>query len=102
MQRPLGALERAVQFAEGLGCAVVAVDVAHLAGEAAEHLFVEMRRRANRIARVLSQLVERPFGFRYADDRTLELASPAHRIECGKDLLVREIATGTEQHQRVR
>ncbi len=47
------------------------------------------------------QLVEVPAGLGDADHRHVEMAALDHRLQRRKDLLVREVAGGAEEHQRV-
>ena len=48
-----------------------------------------------------AQLIERPAGLGDADDRHVEFAPLGHRLKCGEDLLVGQVARGPEEHERV-
>ena len=49
----------------------------------------------------LLQVVKGPPALGDADHRHLEVAALGHRVQCGKDLLERQIARGPEKHERV-
>jgi hypothetical protein len=73
-----------------------------LRGEPLERLLVNTAASIQTFTRTRAQLVEGPAGSRHADDRHVEFASPQHRVQCGKDLLVREISCRTEENKGIR
>ena len=95
--------ERLAQRREGGGVVVVAVDVAQQAERACRRgvgstpppCFSRLSLRAR------LQLLEGPAGLGDADDRHVERAAPDHRLQRREDLLVREVAGGAEEDERV-
>ncbi len=102
VRRVLGTAERLSQRGEGCRILVVSVDVAKPAGELVERGPVQSAILLDAVLRPRAQLVERPVGLGDADDRDLELAALGHRLQRGKNLLERQIARRSEEHERVR
>ena len=60
------------------------------------------RRAFRRLSRARALNCSRsPAGFGHADDRHVQMAPFDHGLQCGKDLLVGQIARGSEEHQGV-
>jgi hypothetical protein len=47
------------------------------------------------------QLIQGPAGLGDADDRHVKLAAADQRLERREDLLVRQVAGGAEEHERI-
>ena len=99
-----GGAERLAQLRERRVLAVVAVDVAQEALEFCERRAGVQPRAAllEAVADVLFELLAFVPRARDADHRDAQRAACDHRLERGIDLLVREVARRTEQHERVR
>ena len=54
------------------------------------------------VARPIAQLVQRPAGACHADDRDIQIARSDQRLQRGEDLLVGQVARGTEKNEGVR
>ena len=80
---------------------VVPVDVLKQSGQLVERGPVETAVLLDTVLRPRAHLVQRPARLRHPDHRNIELPALGHRLERGKDLLVREIARGSEKHERV-
>ena len=94
--------ELASQRLEGCRVPVVAVDVAKQARQLGERGPVQAAVLLDALLRPRAQLVEGPAGLGDTDDRYLELSALRHRLQRGKDLLVRQIAGRPEEYKRVR
>ena len=97
----LGAGELAPERREGRRILVVPVDVAQQAAQLGERVAVEAAVLLDAVLRPRAQLVERPAGLGHADDRHIEVAALGHRLQRREDLLVRQIAGRSEEHERV-
>ena len=97
----LCAAERLPERREGRRILVVPIDVAKQAGQLVERRPVEAAVLLDALPRSRAQLVERPAGLGDANDRHVEVAALGHRLQRGEDLLVRQIARGPEEHERV-
>ena len=87
---------------EGLGVAVVAVDVLEGARDALPGLVLDRRARLlDRAAGVVQRLVAVPLREGDAHHRHGQGTAPGHGVQSRPDLLVREIAGGPEQDQGV-
>ena len=89
------------QLLKGRRIAVVAVNVPQAAAQAGKTVRLESAIPLDAVLGARLQLLQRPAGFRHADDRHLEIALLGERLKRGKYFLVREIAGGSEKHQRV-
>src|SRR5262249_52911518 len=99
--RPLRGAERLAQGLKrrrGLG---VAVPVVQPARQLLERAWIETAVLLDTVARPGTQLVDAPAGPRYANHRHVEMAALRHRLQRGEYLLVRQVARGPEEHQRV-
>ena len=96
-----GAVELAAQRGERRRVGVVAVDVAQQRQELRERRLVDAAVLREAVARPRAELVEVPARLRDADDGHVEVPAPDHRLQRREDLLVREIAGGAEEHERV-
>src|SRR5215469_16190721 len=47
------------------------------------------------------QLVETPIGLGHADNRHVKIATLQHRLQRREDLLVRQVARGAEEYERI-
>jgi len=80
----------------------VALHVAQLRHQALERLrIVHPSGIGNRALHALAKLRERPRGTPNSDHRDAQRSGFHKGIERGEHLLVREIACGTEEHQRI-
>src|SRR5262245_11494757 len=89
------------QALEGPRIAVIAVDVAQRADHAGERIGIEAAVPLDAVAGTRLQLVARPAGLGDADHRDVEVAAAGQSLESWKDLLVGEVAGGSEEHERV-
>ncbi len=101
VRRMRDAGELAAQRRERRRIAVVAVDVAQPGAQPGEGVAVQPAVFLDAVLRPRPQLVERPARLGHADDRHVQLPAPGHRLERRKDLLERQIAGGSEEHQRI-
>ena len=101
MRRPLGGAKLSADGLERRRVLVVAVDVAQQAAQRVERRGIEPAVLLEAVLGAGLELVERPAGLRHADDRHVEVAALHHRLQRGKDLLVREVAGRAEEHEGV-
>src|SRR5258708_36795921 len=101
MHRALRPPELLFQLRERRGIAVVAVDVAKPWRERGERALVQAAVLGDARFRALEQLRQSPPGLGHADNRKIELAATRHRLERRKDLLVREVPRGAEEHKGI-
>jgi hypothetical protein len=102
MRRVLRAVEPLAQLRKGGVVIVIAVDVAEQADQLLERLFVDAPAVfGEAVAGSLAQLLDGPAGLGHADHGHVEMAAPNHLLEGREDLLVGEVASGAEGHQRI-
>src|SRR5262249_20745132 len=102
VRRPARSVELVTDRLERRGIVVVTIDVTQqptqrVEGDGVGHAVFD-----DTVVCPGPQLFERPTSFCYADDRHTQMASPDHRMQRRKDLLVGEVARGAEEHQGVR
>src|SRR5207247_1781879 len=102
VQRPLGLAHRLFQPLVGGRVGVVAVDVPEQRHQPREGLLIEAPVLLDALPGPLPQLLQPPTRPGDADDRHVEVAVADHRLQRREDLLVREVAGGAEEDQRVR
>ncbi len=90
-----------VDFGEGVGVGVVAIDVTKQAAEFCPGVRVEATVFFEAVLRALFQLIERPAGFCNADHGDVERAALHHRLQGGEDFFVGEIASRAKKHECV-
>ena len=101
VRRPLGGAERLADGLERRRVLVVAVDVAQQTAQGVERRGIHPSVLLEAVVGPGPELFEVPARLRHADDRHVEVAALHHRLQRGKDLLVREIAGRAEEHERV-
>ena len=101
MRRMRRGAELAAERRERRRVRVVPIDIAELRTQLCEGITVEPAILLDAVLRPRAQLVERPAGLGHADDRDVERAAPGHRLQRGEDFLVRQIARGPEEDERV-
>ena len=94
-------VERPAQLVVRRGVGVIAVNVAQPRGEVREGRLVDPAVLLQALASAGAQLVKAPAGPRHADDRHVKLAAADQRLERREDLLVRQVAGGAEEHERI-
>src|SRR5215470_16900273 len=102
MTRALGVPELLADGLEGRSVLVVAVHVAEERGELGEGRRIDAP--AVLLQAVLGarlELIQPPARLGHPDHRHVEVATLDHSLERGKDLLVREVASGPKEDQRV-
>jgi hypothetical protein len=101
MNRMFRVAELFAERGERREVAVVAIDVLEEADQLRERRLVDTAVLGEALARSVAQLIEIPPGFRDTDDRHGQPAGAHERLERRKDLLVRQVAGGAEEHERV-
>ena len=102
MRGVLCAAERASDRLEGRRVLVVAVNILKQSAQLVERLTDQSSAvLLDALLRARAQLIEGPAGLGYTDDRHVEVAALGHRLQRGKDLLVGQIARGSEEYERV-
>ena len=102
VQRPLGGAEGLAQLRKRRRVAVIAVDVIQQGAKLRVRRRVQAAVLFEAVLGPRFELIERPFGPTHADDRHVEMAAPDHRLQGRKDLLVRQVAGGAEEDERIR
>jgi hypothetical protein len=90
-----------LQRLERGGVVVVAIDIPQSAAQLVERRRVDAAMRLETFAGPLFQLIKIPARFRHADDRRLQMPALDHRLQGGKDLLVRQIPGRAKKHERI-
>ena len=101
VQRTLGTTERLAQLGERRGIAVIPVDVLQTRAQLRERRRVQPAVLLEAVLGPRHELIEIPMGPRHADDRHVETVTPDQRLEGREDLLVRQVAGGTEEDERI-
>ena len=94
--------ERLGQLIEGRGVAVVAIDVRERRSERVEDFAHENAAPLDALERAGTELIERPSRFGHRNDALRQIPVQGHPVQCGKDLLVCQIARGSVEHERIR
>jgi hypothetical protein len=103
MRRPLRRVELLADSLKGSRVFVIPINITQ---EPAQ--FIERRRIdsppvfLDAVSRPRSKLINIPTCLGHPDNRHVEVAAFDHRLQRRKDFLVGEIATGTEEDQRIR
>jgi hypothetical protein len=103
MRRSLRRVQLLADGLKGSRVFVVAINITQQSGQ-----FVERRRLdfsavfLDAVSRPRSKLINIPTCLGNPDNRHVEVAAFDHRLQRRKNFLVSEIATGTEEDQRVR
>ena len=93
--------ELAAERLESRRVFVVPIHVLKQSAQLCERVTIQASVLLDAVLRPCAQLVEGPAGLGHADHRHIKVAALGHRLQRGKDLLVREIARGPEEHERV-
>src|SRR4029450_11498174 len=101
VQGPLGVAQGLAELLEGLGVGVVAVDVAQQPRQLGERLLVDLAVVLEAVVGPPAQLFQVPTRPGHADDGHVQAAALDQCLEGGEDLLVGEVAGGTEEHDGV-
>ena len=101
-QRPFKRTECSAQAFERRGLVVVPSHIRESCGESRECVGVQRSVRGDALTRTRAKLFDCPEGIGDADDGDVQVPAASHRVQSGKDFLVREIAGGPEQDQGVR
>src|SRR5262249_25565330 len=80
---------------------VVAVDIAQKAAQPVEGRGIEPAVLLEAVLGASPELFKIPAGLRHADDRHVEVTGLHHRLQRGKDLLVREVAGRAEEGEGI-
>ena len=94
--------ERLGQLIERGSVAVVAIDVRERRSKLVEDFAHESAAPLDALERAGAELIERPSRFGDRNDAPRQIPVQRHPVQCGKDLLVREIARRSVEHERIR
>src|SRR5258706_2669179 len=86
---------------ESLRIPIVAANIAQQAKQLREGVLLYGAIPADALAGSLLELLEGPIRSRHSDHRHVEPAAPRHRVECGENFLINQIAGGPEKDQGV-
>jgi len=99
--RPFGSRHGVAQARESRFVVVVAEDIRQPRDEAVIRCRIDAAVIGEAVADPVAQPAEAPFLTCNRDDRDLQLVAFGHRLQRRKDLLIRQVAGGPEQHERV-
>ena len=100
--RPLPISEGLAQAVEGCRVVVFPRDVLHTRGQPIEHAVVHTAVIGDALSNPRTQRFESQPGPGDADHGNVEMAVPLHRVQGRKNLLISQVARGSENNQAVR
>src|SRR5215471_742072 len=101
MRRTPGVLEFLAQRLKRGRVLVIPGHVPEQAGQFGERCGIESAMSLQTVLRPCLQLVEIPVGLGHTDDRHVKIATLQHRLQRREDLLVRQVARGAEEYERI-
>jgi hypothetical protein len=101
MQGSLGTAQCIAERLIGHRVAVIAINVLKERTKFRNRLWLRTAVLADTIARPLAKLIQAPPGLCHPDDWDVEVTSPDQCLKGRKDLLVGEIASGSEKDQSI-
>ena len=101
MQRMLSGTELLAQFGEGLGITIVAINVLQSGDQFREAYRIQAAIVFNAVFCPLLKLLQLPSGFGHSDYRDFQLSVYGEFLQSRKNLLLRQVAGGSEEYQRI-